>query len=96
MTTLFGLLSKLADRPSTVWRLAWLMFCLIVVCLFGPRTLRWITPYVLAGVADTLTAPLLPESRADELGNEGKFATWVLPCISWLVLAGIVAWLLAQ
>ena len=94
MTALFAFLSKLADRPSTVWRLSWLVFCLIVVSFFGARTLRRITPYVLAGVGDSPTAPLLPEGTDNKPEDDGRFATWMLPAISWIILTGILSWLL--
>ena len=94
MSNLFGFLSKLVDRPSTLWRLAWLAFCLIIVSFFGAQTLRRIVPYVLAGVGDAPTAPLLPEGSAGQLENDGRFATWVLPATSWSILIGVVGFLL--
>ena len=96
MSAISLFLSKLADRPSTTWRIAWLTFCLLVVCFFGARTLRRITPYVLAGIGDSPTPPLLPEGEADKTDDDGKFVTWVFPAISWLMLLGIVMWLLLQ
>lgn len=94
MSAMIAFLSKLADRPSTIWRLAWLMFCLIIVCFFGARTLRRIAPYVLAGIGDTPTARLLPEKAAGSPDDDGRFAVWVLPVMSWLVLGGAMAWFL--
>ena len=91
---MFGFLSKLMDRPSTLWRLAWLVFCLIVVCFFGAQTLRRIAPYVLAGVGETPTPPLLPEGATGQAENDGRFATWVLPVTSWSILIGVLGFLL--
>lgn len=92
--SILALLSKFADRPSTIWRLCWLLFCLTIMCFFGPRTLRRISPYVLAGVGETPTAPLLAASDAGRPDDDGWLATWVLPAISWLILAGVIAWLM--
>jgi hypothetical protein len=94
MAQLFAFLSRLADRPSTIWRIAWLLFCLIVLCFFGARTLRRIAPYVLAGIGKTPTAPLLPAGSPAQQEDDGKFATFVLPIICWIVLTSALAWLL--
>jgi len=92
MTGLLAFLSKLADRPSVIWRLAWLIFCLLVVCLCGARTLRKIIPYVLAGVGEVPTAPLLPDGASGQLNeDDGRFANWILPATSWVLLATLGA-----
>lgn len=91
MNGFWTFVTKLADRPSTVWRLAWLIFCLLVVCLTGARTLRKIVPYVLAGVTEQPTGTALPKPAAADADDLGRFATWVLPTLSWLLLAGTAA-----
>jgi hypothetical protein len=94
-TSLLALVEKLAARPSIVWRLAWLAFCLLIVCLAGAPTLRGIAPYVLAGVDGRRTAhsrtanPTEPERVVDS-----RLASWVLPAIAWsLISASVVKWL---
>jgi hypothetical protein len=82
----WAFVTRLAGRPSTVWRLAWLTFCLLVVCLAGARTLRKIVPYVLAGVADRPTGTALPKQTTTDTDDLGTFATWVLPALSWMLL----------
>jgi hypothetical protein len=96
MASLLAFLSKLAGRPSTVWRLAWLAFCLLVVCLLGARTLRKIVPYVLAGVGDKPAAPLLPEGARGQPEDDSQFANWILPVLGWLVLAGLLLLIFLQ
>lgn len=95
MTGLVALLSKLADRPSTIWRISWLAFCLIVVCLFGARTLRRIAPYVLAGVGHAPTPPLLPdETTGQQSEDDGRFANLVLPAVCWSFVAAALSLLI--
>lgn len=90
MTGFWNLLSNLAGRPSMLWKLCWLLFCLVVICLFGPQTLTRVIPYVLAGVLDSPQEML---TKARELGEIqwGRFTRIVLPLISWIVLAGALA-----
>jgi hypothetical protein len=91
MSSLLAFLSKLADRPSTVWRVAWLVFCLTVLCFFGTQTLQKVTPYVLAGIGGEPAAPLLPEGVKDAVKEDSPFTTWILPVVSWTILAGLIA-----
>jgi hypothetical protein len=84
MTEFWALLGQFVGRPSLVWRLAWLVFCLVVMVLFGARTLYEIAPSVLAGA--TGTAPKATPSPRDF----GRLVTWVLPTVVWIfiVVAG--------
>lgn len=90
MAELLAVFSKLIDRPSTVWRLAWLLFCLVIICFGGSRTLRKVTPQVLAGI--TLDSSPAKNQSVLTMPQEedGKFATWILPLIAWAILVGIL------
>ncbi|MGI5245406.1 hypothetical protein [Dactylosporangium sp. CA-139066] len=91
MTGLLALVEKLATRPSTVWRLSWLAFCLLVICYAGAPTLRRVAPYILAGIGDKPSAPLLPKKDEREADtNDGWFLTWGLPVIAWAVTAALL------
>jgi hypothetical protein len=92
MTGLLALLSKLIDRPSTVWRLAWLTFCLIVLCLCGAKPLPKIVSSVLIGVREPQTSPGTDEH--EELQDAGPIANFVLPIIFWSILAAVATALL--
>jgi hypothetical protein len=99
MTDLWGLLSQLAGRPSTVWRLAWLFFCLVVMCLFGTQTLRKVVPYVLAGVQSEPLKALKALAELNQTAGQdepGWFARIGLPLVSWLILVGVVALVFAH
>jgi hypothetical protein len=69
--------------PSSVFRL-------ILVCFFGARTLRRIAPYVLAGIGETSTHPLLPDGVANQVEDDSWLTTWLIPIISWMALMGIL------
>ncbi|WP_147437330.1 hypothetical protein [Micromonospora musae] len=86
------LIAKIAARPSLSWRLAWLVFCLLVLLLFGARTLQLITPSVIAGATGSSSKAAPSASPDSRLGDFGPMATYVLPSIAWLMIAsaGIV------
>jgi hypothetical protein len=87
-----ALIDKLAARPSTIFRLAWLTFCLLVICLAGAPTLRVVTPYVLAGLGESPAgsrASVMAEASAAQPATAGPFTTWILPLISW-TLVGVL------
>jgi hypothetical protein len=84
MSEFWALLGQFAGRPSLVWRLAWLVFCLVVMVLFGARTLYEITPSVISGA--TSSAPKSTPSSAPAQGNFGPLVTWVLPTLVWVFL----------
>jgi len=87
MMGFWNVLGNLAGRPSMLWKLSWLLFCLVIICLFGPQTLTKIVPYVLAGALDSPDEML---TKAREFGEIqwSRFTRIVLPCVSWLVLTG--------
>jgi hypothetical protein len=92
MAEILAIVGKLVDRPSTVWRLAWLLFCLVVLCLFGARTLRRIVPFVLIGIAE-------PKEHPTDIGvadDDGHVADWILPAACWVLVSGVVAALLLR
>lgn len=81
---------RAASAPlSLAWRLAWLVFCLVTLCLFGARTFRRIVPYVLAGITERARPPV-DSAPAD--GDSG-LVTWVLPGVTWSLLIGLIIWL---
>jgi len=84
---LIAALTKAAERPSVLWRLAWLAFCFLVLCFFGARTFRMIVPYVLAGITE---APKRPTTTL-RVDDDGRVTDWILPVISWLILGSILA-----
>ena len=85
-----ALVSKVASRPSTVWRLAWLVFCLLVLCFFfGAATLGRIVPYVLAGVDER---PRRQQAVASGESDDGSRVAWALPCLAWSAMIVLVAW----
>ena len=86
MSELWVLLGKFAGRPSLLWRLAWLVFCLVVMVLFGARTLYEITPSVIAGA--TGSPPKSTPSSTPVARDFGPLVTWVLPILVWVFLAG--------
>jgi hypothetical protein len=76
------------------WRLAWLTFCLLIVCLAGTRTLKGIAPYVLAGIGDRPAANSRKAGRVRPVAESG-LANWVLPTSAWsLIFVSVVKWLL--
>lgn len=90
---LWDLLRALTDHAATIWRLLWLIFCFLVLCLFGPRALSWIVPYVLAGVQEDKTESILAGVKGNQLNDVGWFVT-ILPVLTWLALIGAVGYLL--
>ncbi|MFF5081602.1 hypothetical protein ACFY36_31525 [Actinoplanes sp. NPDC000266] len=90
MAEFWALMHKVLARSSTVWRLLWLVFCLVVICLAGAPALRWVVPYVLAGIGDQPSTPLLPKKADAEPPPVGPFLTWVLPTIFWILGAACV------
>ncbi|MEU7652473.1 hypothetical protein AB0C41_10705 [Micromonospora taraxaci] len=92
MAEIAVLVAKIAARPSVLWRLAWLLFCLLVLLLFGARTLQLITPSVIAGATGSPQKAVLSTSPNSRLEDFGPMATYVLPSIAWLLIAaaGIV------
>lgn len=87
---LIAALTKAAERPSVLWRLAWLAFCFLVLCFFGARTLRMIVPYVLSGVTE---APKRPTATL-RVDDGGRPTDWILPVISRLALCLLLTALL--
>lgn len=85
-------IAKIAARPSVLWRLAWLVFCLLVLLLFGARTLQLITPSVIAGATGSSSKAAPSPSPDSRPGEFGPMATYVLPSVAWLLIAaaGIV------
>lgn len=83
MAEIAALIAKIAARPSVLWRLAWLVFCLLVLLLFGARTLQLITPSVIAGSSSKAVLSALPDPRLEDFG---PMATYVLPSIAWLLI----------
>ncbi|MGW8645740.1 hypothetical protein [Micromonospora aurantiaca (nom. illeg.)] len=86
------LIAKIAARPSVLWRLAWLVFCLLVLLLFGARTLQLITPSVIAGATGSSSKAVPSSSPNSQLGDFGPLATYILPSVAWLLIgaAGVV------
>lgn len=81
MNEFWALLTRIAGRPSILWRALWLVFCLIVLCFAGLGTFRKIVPYVLAGIPDRGAASRLPATA--EADRTEIFANWILPGMSW-------------
>lgn len=86
MAEIAVLIAKIAARPSVLWRLAWLLFCLLVLLLFGARTLQLITPSVIAGATGSSSKAVLSAAPDPRLGEFGPMATYVLPSIAWLLI----------
>jgi hypothetical protein len=58
------------SRPSLVWRVVWLWFCLHVIKKpGGPDTLKAVVPYVLAGLGESPSAAVPPAVSATEPGH---------------------------
>jgi hypothetical protein len=58
-------------RPSFLLRLGYLLFCRWLVAQpGGVRELQAVAPYVLAGLGDAPTAPLLPPIGAEPARDE--------------------------
>lgn len=93
MAEFLALLAKVAGRPSLMWRLAWLVFCLVVLMLFGARTLELITPSVMAGATGSPSVRTRPVEVAHDFG---PLATWILPTVAWLFIAWITYLVLRQ
>jgi hypothetical protein len=54
------------DCPSLWWRISWLLFCgWLLRQDDGLRRLQQAAPYVLAGVGESPTKPLLPQFQGD-------------------------------
>jgi len=81
MNEFWALLTRIAGRPSILWRALWLTFCLVVLCYAGLETFRKIVPYVLAGIPDRRAASRLPTTGAH--ARSEIFANWILPALSW-------------
>jgi hypothetical protein len=83
----WALLGQFIGRPSLLWRLAWLVFCLVVMVLFGARTLSEIAPSVISGA--TSSPPKSTPSATPVPRNFGPLVTWILPALVWIfILAG--------
>lgn len=81
MNEFWALLTRVAGRPSILWRALWLTFCLVVLCYAGLETFRKIVPYVLAGIPERGAAARLPATAVRGRGE--IFANWILPAMSW-------------
>jgi hypothetical protein len=90
MTALTALLSEFAERPSIIWRLAWLVFFPVVMCLFGAPALRRIIPHVLTGISGAQAGPVPTIGEADQSKDNSRLATWILPLISWAIPTGVL------